>query len=103
MTTFVLVPGAWIGARAWQDLAADLRGRGHLVYPLSLTGLAERAHLGRPDTTLDTHIEDVITLMEFEDLSAVVLVGHSYAGAVITGVADRAATRLKALVYCDTF
>ena len=103
MTTYVLVPGAWIGAWAWQDVAADLRQRGHLVYPLSLTGLAERVHLGRPDTNLDTHIDDVLNLMAFEDLSDVVLVGHSYAGAVIAGVADRAADRLKALVYCDTF
>src|SRR4051812_42281688 len=103
MTTFVLVPGAWIGAWAWRDVAADLRARGHLVYPLSLTGLAERVHLGRPETNLDTHIEDVLNLFEFEDLGEVVLVGHSYAGGVITGVADRAADRLQALVYCDTF
>jgi len=102
MTTYVLVPGAWIGAWAWQDVAADLRQRGHLVYPLSLTGLAERVHLGRPDTNLDTHLDDVVKLLEFEDLRDIVLVGHSYAGCVITGVADRAPDRLAALVYCDT-
>ena len=102
MTTFVLIPGAWIGAWAWQDVAADLRARGHLVYPLSLTGLAERVHLGRPDTNLDTHLDDVVKLLEFEDLRDIVLVGHSYAGCVITGVADRAPDRLAALVYCDT-
>jgi len=103
MSTYILVPGAWIGAWAWQDVAANLRARGHLVYPLSLTGLAERIHLGRPETNLDTHIEDVLRLIEFEDLDDVILVGHSYAGSVITGVADRVPDRLKALVYCDTF
>ena len=90
MATYVLVGGAWIGAWAWKSVAADLRARGHVVYPLSLTGLGERAHLARPEVDLETHITDVTNTLEFEDLSDVVLVGHSYAGSVITGAADRA-------------
>src|SRR6266542_282266 len=101
MTNFVLIGGAWIGAWAWRDVVATLRERGHDVYPLSLTGLAERVHLGSPQTNLDTHLTDVISLFEYEDLQDVVLVGHSYAGAVVTGVADRTPHRLKTLVYCD--
>jgi pimeloyl-ACP methyl ester carboxylesterase len=101
MTTYVLIGGAWIGAWAWRDVAAALRQKNHDVYPLSLSGLGERVHLGSPEIKLDTHITDVFNLFEYEDLRDVVLVGHSYAGAVVTGVADRAAERLKALVYCD--
>jgi pimeloyl-ACP methyl ester carboxylesterase len=101
MTTFVLTGGAWIGAWAWRDVSERLRTLGHRVYPLSLTGLAERVHLAGPNVDLDTHITDVLNLFEFEDLTDVVLVGHSYAGAVITGVADRVPKHLKALVYCD--
>jgi pimeloyl-ACP methyl ester carboxylesterase len=102
MTNYVLIGGAWIGAWAWKDVAMHLRAHGHNVYPLSLTGLGERAHLGRPEVNLETHITDVTNLVEFEDLSNVVLVGHSYAGLVVTGVADRLGSRLSALVYLDS-
>ncbi len=89
MATFVLVPGAWLGGWAWQRVTPLLRAAGHEVYPVTLTGLGERVHLGTSETNLETHIADVVNLIEFEDLRAVVLVGHSYAGCVITGVADR--------------
>jgi pimeloyl-ACP methyl ester carboxylesterase len=102
MSTFVLVGGAWIGAWVWQDLARDLRARGHVVYPVTPTGLGERVHLARPDVDLDTHIQDVVNLLHYEDLEQVVLVGHSYAGSVVTGVADRAAARLSQLVFLDS-
>jgi pimeloyl-ACP methyl ester carboxylesterase len=102
MTTFVLVGGAWIGSWAWKRVAADLRGRGHVVYPLSLTGLGERVHLARPEVDLETHITDVINLIEFEDLRDVALVGHSYSGSVVAGVADRIGDRLAHVIYCDT-
>jgi pimeloyl-ACP methyl ester carboxylesterase len=102
MTTFVLIPGAWIGGWAWQRVARDLRGHGHDVYPLSLTGLGERAHLASPQVDLDTHISDVVNLIEFEDLHDVMLVGHSYAGVVVTGVADRVPERIGQLVYVDS-
>jgi pimeloyl-ACP methyl ester carboxylesterase len=101
MSTYVLVGGAWIGAWAWQHTARCLRSHGHTVYPASLTGLAERVHLGSPDTNLETHINDIVNLIDFEDLEDVILVGHSYAGCVIPGVADRIGPKLAALVYCD--
>jgi len=99
MGTFVLVPGAWLGAWAWSEVAAELRLRGHDVRPVTLTGLAERAYEGTPETTLTTHVDDVVSVFEKGDLRDVVLVGHSYAGAVITGVADRIPERIARLVY----
>lgn len=102
MATYVLIGGAWIGSWAWQAVTGELRAAGHQVYPLSLTGLAERVHLGSPETTLDTHIADVTNLICFEDLDEVVLVGHSYAGAVITGAADRLPDQLSRVVFVDT-
>jgi pimeloyl-ACP methyl ester carboxylesterase len=101
MSTYVLLGGAWIGAWAWQRVTTELRSRGHTVYPLSLTGLGERAHLGGPDATLDTHITDVTSLIDFEDLDDVILVGHSYAGHLVTGVADRVPERISLLAYLD--
>ena len=102
MAMYVLIGGAWIGAWAWRDVTRDLRARGHDVYPLSLTGLAERVHLGNAEVNLTTHITDVINLIEFEDLKEVVLVCHSYSGIVAPGVADRIPDRLSRLVYVDT-
>jgi pimeloyl-ACP methyl ester carboxylesterase len=102
MTTFVLVPGFWLGGWAWSGVARTLRGLGHDVYPLTLTGLGERAHLARPDTDLDVHVTDVTNLLRYEDLHDVVLVGHSYAGSVVTAAADRAIDRVARLVYVDT-
>jgi pimeloyl-ACP methyl ester carboxylesterase len=102
MATYVLIGGAWIGAWAWQITSRALRARGHDVYPATLTGLAERVHLVRPETDLDTHLADVINLLQYEDLSRVVLVGHSYAGIVAEGVADRAPERLASVVYVDS-
>ena len=98
----VLVPGACLGGWAWRDVGRDLRGRGHDVYPVTLTGLGERVHLAGPSIDLNTHINDVVNLLEYEDLDRVVLVGHSYAGIVITGVEDRSAPRLHSCVYLDT-
>jgi len=72
MGTFVLVPGAWLGAWAWSEVAAELRLRGHDVRPVTLTGLAERAYEGTPDTTLTTHVDDVVSLFETGDLRDVV-------------------------------
>jgi pimeloyl-ACP methyl ester carboxylesterase len=102
MTTFVLVPGFFLGAWAWKPVTAALRAAGHDVYPLSLTGLGERAHLSSPDVDLETHITDVLNLLHYEDLRDVTLVGHSYGGIVTTAVADRALDRVAKLVYVDT-
>jgi pimeloyl-ACP methyl ester carboxylesterase len=102
MTTYVLVPGFWLGGWAWRPVTDALRERGHTVYPISLTGMAERADEARPDTNLETHIDDVLRLLRTEDLHDVVLVGHSYAGLVVTAVADRLTERIAQLVYVDT-
>jgi pimeloyl-ACP methyl ester carboxylesterase len=103
MTTYVLVPGYWIGAWAWRPVTAALRAQGHEVYPLSLTGMGERAHLTGPEVGLETHVTDVLNLLRYEDLTDVVLVGHSYAGsALITSVADRGPERIAKLVFVDT-
>ncbi len=102
MATFVLVSGAWLGGWSWQGVAPALRAAGHTVYTPTLTGLGERVHLERPEVDLDTHIEDVANLLRFEDLRDVVLLGHSYAGIVVTGVADRMPDRVAEVVYLDS-
>jgi pimeloyl-ACP methyl ester carboxylesterase len=102
MATYVLVGGAWLGGWAWKEVAARLRARGHTAYPATLTGLGERAHLATPDVDLDTHITDVTNLMQYEDLTGVILVGHSYSGIVVEGAADRAADRIGMVVYVDS-
>jgi pimeloyl-ACP methyl ester carboxylesterase len=101
MTTYVLVGGAWLGGWAWQPVTRQLRERGHDVHPVTLTGLGDRSHLATPETDLDTYLDDVVNLVEFEDLHDVVLVGHSYAGHVVTGVADRVPERIAQLAYLD--
>ncbi|MBV9253581.1 MAG: alpha/beta fold hydrolase, partial [Actinobacteria bacterium] len=103
MATFVLVHGAWHGGWCWRKLTPLLRAAGHEVFTPTLTGLGERSHLGHPDVGLATHVGDVAQVLWYEDLSNVVLVGHSYGGLVIGGVADQAPGRLKHLVYLDAF
>ena len=102
MTTYVLVGGAWLGGWCWQRVARRLRDEGHDAYPVTLTGLGERAHLASPRIDLDTHITDVVNIVKFEDLHDLVLLGHSYAGLVVTGAADRIPERISELVYLDT-
>jgi pimeloyl-ACP methyl ester carboxylesterase len=105
MSTFVLVHGAWGGAWIWRRILGPLRTAGHEVHAVTLTGDGERAHLRRADITLQTHIDDVLGLIDAEELRDIVLVGHSYGGMVITGVADALLARgpghLKRLVYVD--
>lgn len=103
MATFVLVPGMWLGGWAWRDVIDALRAAGHTVYPVTLTGLGERVHLGGPQVNLDTHVADVVNLMRYEKLSEVVLAGHSYAGNVIAMAADQASECIGRLVYVDTW
>lgn len=102
MTNYVLVGGAWLGGWCWQTVAWRLRDSGHAAYAVTLTGLGERAHLASPEVDLDTHITDVVNLVKFEDLNDVVLLGHSYAGIVVTGIADRIRERISQLVYLDS-
>jgi pimeloyl-ACP methyl ester carboxylesterase len=101
MASFVLVHGAWGGGWYWRDVARPLRAAGHEVFAPTLTGLGERAHLGRASIDLDTHVRDVVQLLEYEDLRDVVLVGHSLAGMVITGVSNEVPRRLARLVFLD--
>jgi pimeloyl-ACP methyl ester carboxylesterase len=101
--TFVIVHGAWGGSWAFRRVEALLREKGHDVYRPSLTGQGERAHLASADVGLTTHIADVVNAILFEDLRDVVLVGHSYGGMVITGVADRVPERIRKLIYLDAF
>jgi len=102
MATFVLVPGAWLGGWVWEPTARRLRLRGHDVHPVTLTGLGERARLGGPEVDLDTHVADVVDLVRDEGLGDVVLLGHSYAGIVVTGAADRIPERLAKVVYLES-
>jgi len=103
MANFVLVHGAWHGGWCWRDTAAALRAAGHSVFTPTHTGVGERSHQASEHITLETHIRDVCGCIEWEELNDVILVGHSYGGMVITGVADRLASRIKALVYLDAF
>ena len=99
MATFVLVHGSWAGGVVWRQLAPRLRKAGHEVYAPTLTGIGERKHLLNREIDLDTHIQDVIGVIDDEDLSDIVLVGHSYGGMVISGVADRVPEKVASLVY----
>lgn len=99
--TFVLVPGQWTGAFVWQTVAPLLRAAGHDVYAVTCTGLGERVHLASPAIDLDTFVTDVVNVLEYEDLHDVILVGHSFAGMIITGVAEKSPERLAQVVYFD--
>jgi pimeloyl-ACP methyl ester carboxylesterase len=101
--TFVLVHGAWSGGWCYAGVAARLRARGHVVFTPTLTGQGERSHLNAGTVNLSLHIADILAVFRYEGLRDVVLAGHSYGGMVITGVADRIAERICALVYLDAF
>ncbi len=101
--TFVLVHGAWHGGWCWQRVADRLRGGGHTVFTPTLTGLGERSHLLRAGIDLTTHIADVVNVMKWEELTDVVLCGHSYGGFVISGVAEAMAGAIRSIVFLDAF
>ncbi|MCP2258281.1 Alpha/beta hydrolase family protein [Streptoalloteichus tenebrarius] len=103
MTTFVLVPGAWHGGWWFEPLARKLREHGHEAHAVTLTGVGDRSHLLTSSVNLDTHIQDVVNVLENERIEDAVLCGHSYGGMVVSGVADRVPERLRALVYADAF
>jgi pimeloyl-ACP methyl ester carboxylesterase len=106
MATFVLVHGGWHGGWCWRHVTPLLRARGHEVLTPTLSGLGERAHLLEPlgdRVNLDLHVQDVQRLLDYEDLHEVVLVGHSSAGMVVAGAANRATNRLVSVVYLDAF
>src|ERR1700724_4250982 len=103
LATILVAHGAWSAAWAWKKMRPLLRAAGHELLTPTYTGLGERAHLANPAIDLETHIRDVLGVLEFEDLRDVVLLGHSYGGMVATGVADRARDRVAKLIYLDAF
>ncbi|MFI9172739.1 alpha/beta fold hydrolase [Streptomyces lincolnensis] len=101
MSTYLLVHGAWHSGQCWERVVPLLAGAGHRVVAPSLTGYGDKAHLLGRDVGLDTHVDDIVDLIAAEDLTEVVLVGHSYAGLVISSVANRVPDRIAHLVYLD--
>ena len=101
--TFVLVHGAWHGGWCWQRVADRLIAQKHRVFAPTLSGVCERSHLSSPAINLSTHISDIVNEIRWKDLDRVVLVGHSYGGMVITGVAEQIASRIASIVYLDAF
>jgi pimeloyl-ACP methyl ester carboxylesterase len=103
MAKFVLVHGAWHGGWCWSRVTNLLIQQGHQVYTPTLTGLGERSHHLSREVNLETHIQDVVCIFEFEELTDVTLCGHSYGGFVITGAADRIPEHISSIVYLDAF
>src|SRR6185369_10365894 len=103
MATFLVAHGAWSAGWAWKKMRPLMRERGHELFTPTYTGIGERAHLAHKDLDLEAHIADVLAVLEYEDLTDLILVGHSYGGMVATGVADRAPKRIRHLVYVDAF
>jgi pimeloyl-ACP methyl ester carboxylesterase len=101
MADFILVQGAWLGAWCWQRVLPGLWNAGHRAWAVPLSGVGERAHQFDRSIRLATHVQDVCEWIEAGELQRVVLVGHSYGGMVITGVADRLAGCIARLVYLD--
>jgi pimeloyl-ACP methyl ester carboxylesterase len=101
--TFLVCHGAWSAGWAWKKMHPLMQAAGHRLFTPSYTGLGERAHLANPSIDLETHIEDVLNVIQYEDLRDIVLLGHSYGGMVATGVADRARDRVAQLIYLDAF
>jgi pimeloyl-ACP methyl ester carboxylesterase len=100
MSTFVIVHGAFGGGWEWTPVADLLRQFGHQVFTPTLTGMGERAHLGT-NVGLRTHVDDVVAVLEFEELTSVVLCGASYGGMAVTGAADRVPDRVAQVIYID--
>jgi pimeloyl-ACP methyl ester carboxylesterase len=97
----VLVPGAWMGAWAWRRVTPILQAEGHATYPLTLTGMGDRSHLANPQIGVETAIQDVLNAILYEDLDHIILVGHSFAGKVVAGIADREPGRIDTLLFLD--
>jgi pimeloyl-ACP methyl ester carboxylesterase len=103
MVIFVLVHGSCHGGWCWKKVIPLLSKHSRKVYTSTLTGLGERIHLVSRDIGLDTHILDIVQVLEYENLNEVMLVGHSYGGLVIGGVAEKVPERIRRLVYLDAY
>jgi pimeloyl-ACP methyl ester carboxylesterase len=101
--TLLVCHGAWSAGWAWKKMHPLMHAAGHRLMTPSYTGLGERAHLANPSIDLETHIQDILNVIKYEDLRDIVLVGHSYGGMVATGVADRVRDRVTQLIYIDAF
>jgi pimeloyl-ACP methyl ester carboxylesterase len=101
--TFVLVHGAWHGGWCWRRVADRLEGKGHKVFAPTMTGLGERSHLLSKDINLATHVTDIVNMIKWENLHDIVLVGHSYGGNIISGVAEQAHDKIGSIVFLDAF
>ena len=101
--TFLLCHGAWGGGWSWKKMHPLMQAAGHRLLTPTYTGLGERAHLANPDVDLETHIQDILNVIKYEDLRDFVLLGHSYGGMVATGVADRARESINQVIYLDAF
>jgi pimeloyl-ACP methyl ester carboxylesterase len=101
--TFLVCHGAWSAGWAWKKMHPLMQAAGHRLVTPSYTGLGDRAHLANPSIDLNSHIEDMLAVIKYEDLRDIVLVGHSYGGMVATGVADRARDKVSQLIYIDAF
>ena len=101
--TFLVCHGAWSAGWAWKKMHPLMQAAGHRLVTPSYTGLGERVHLANASIDLDTHIEDILNVIKYEDMRDIVLLGHSYGGMVATGVADRARDRVAQLIYLDAF
>ncbi len=99
--TFVLAHGSWHGGWCWRKVAERLRSKGHTVYTPSYTGMGDRAHLLSKDITINTFAEDLVQVIQSEELSKVILVGHSFGGVPISGAADRVPEKIAHLVYLE--
>jgi pimeloyl-ACP methyl ester carboxylesterase len=103
MATFVLIHGGWSGGWQWCEVATLLRAQGHDVFTPSLTGVGERVHLASPNITLETHVQDIVNVFRYENLSDVVFVGHSSGGLAITAAAEHLADKISRLIYVDAY
>ncbi len=103
MATFLLIHGAWHGGWCWKKVTPLLREASHQVFTPTLTGLGERSHQAHPLLGLESHVHDIVNVLTYENLSEVILVGHSYAGTLITAVAECMPERIAHLVYLDAF
>ena len=101
--TILVCHGAWSGGWSWKKMFPLVEAAGYRLVVPTYTGLGEREHLANPAIDLETHIQDVLSAIKFEDLNDIILLGHSYGGMVATGVADRARERVRQLIYLDAF
>lgn len=101
MSTFVLVPGAWLGGWVWKKITPVLQDKGIVAYPVTLTGMGDRVHLASIEIGIETSIQDVLNVIKYNDLDDFVLVGHSFAGKIAAAVADRLPDKVRSIIYLD--